>query len=599
MRNIFNSIALMVTLLFVGACTQEELVSLPNGTIRFVIGQSVEATNKSETRATPAELGKPLADKFNLTVLRNGSTYPAYEGQFKETMELPIGTYTITAECGEDVKIGRDAPYYVGTAQATIETDKSSSVVIPCRVGNALVSVRFGSDTEQKARFDRHYIDYGVMVKLGTHFMTITPEREASSIYFPAGSSPELVFYGNLKSEPSRQVTYVLQSDVLPTVFQAADHGILTLTLPDPESSLVVQVGKAEVETITLEESIPLSWLPAPRAQANHAYDSMGNLRGTDVVLLHPYPSGSSKTVITNADGVVVRTVEGCGNKTSAYNSSADWPYLSAGNYTATYYIMKDGEDVSMNTVDFTIPQPAIALSFGGYTSYTKYKEGSISAANSCNANTIYSPSVTFNVSPSLLGMSKYAPKFTCSYAGAAVALDANVNTYAPGNQTGLAASFTPYTLSASAAFDGMTFNGSRDFYITGLPVNYTPPTDDGWVTDGAVSFYSDNATVGNWKYSSHMYKETFAVPQGTAFEFTYNVLLRSRAATSALIITLGDDELFHESKYAFGGKNYTYQDTKKFTLTSNATQFKCATTASIGGDNYGRIYSIVLKYAN
>ncbi len=598
MNKLFHSAALLALLLLTGACSQDEQLSLPDGTIHFVIGQEAKTTDKYATRATPAELGTTLADRFSLKLQRQGSSRPVYDGKFVESLTVPTGDYEITASCGDNVTIGRDAPYYIGTAQTTIETDKTSSVVIPCRVANALVSVRFGVDATERVRFDRFYTDYGVMVRVGSHSMSISSDQEATSIYFPAGSSPEISFYGTLTADPTRQVSIPLQSDVLPAVFQAADHAILTLTLPDPESAIVVEIGKAEMETVTMEESIPVSWLPAPRAQANHVYDGQGLLVGTDVTCFHPYPSTASKTVIAKADGTVVRTLQGSGAQSSSYSSSKDWPYLNAGEYTVTYYVAKDGEENPIRTISLTVPQPNLQLTFGGYTSYTKYQEGNVSAANACDAHTIYAPSVNFNVSPSLMGMSKYAPKLTCSYAGEAVALDAKANNCVLENRTGLAASFTPYTLSATATFDGRTINANRDYYITGLPVNFAPPkSDEGWLTDGAVTFESSRVQVGSWRYNSYILLEKFAVPQATGIRFTYNLLLRSRAADSSVTITLGSDQLFYASKNAFWGSNYTYNDAMTCTLTANATQFKCATKASIGGDNYVYLYTLMLNY--
>ncbi len=597
MRKLFISIALLMSLFFVGACTQDEQEILPNGTIRFAIGQASVTNDKIMTRATPAELGKPLAEKFSLTIQREDRINPTYDGKFVESMELPIGTYNITATCGEDVLMGRDEPYYVGTAQATIEMDKTSAVVIPCRVANALVSVNFGRNAEERARFDKYYTDYGVMVKLGSHSMAIASEREASSIYFRAGSSPTYTFYGTLKSDPSQQVSMPLQSDVLPAVYQAADHGILTLTLPEPETALVVQIAKAELETVTMEQSIPLAWLPAPRAEAGHVYDGNGMLVGTDVSLFHPYPSATCKTVLTNADATVVRTVNGKGNQTSAYSSSSDWPYLNAGEYTATYYIVQDGVEKAIGTRSFTVPQPNLKLTLGGYTSYTKYKdEGNVDAANTCEPYVVYAPSAILNVSEALLA--KYDHTFTCTFGGTAEQIAANANTYAPGNKTGMTASLTPYVLSAAATFDGVNVQENRNFYITGLPANFAPPAQANWEVDGAAEFDGGKVRVGSWKYNSYILNRGFAVPQGTKFDFTYSLLLRSRAATSTVTITLGSDQLFTKSEYAFGGKNYTYADTKSFVLGSNATEFKCATKASIGGDNYADFYSLILKYA-
>lgn len=600
MRNIFNTIILFAIMFVAGACANNEQASLPNGTIKFTIGQAAETVDKAETRATPSELGKPLADKFTLTVQRNGSAQPVYDGRFVESMDLAIGTYDITASCGEDVPIGRDAPYYIGTAQAIIEKDKASSVIIPCRVGNALVSVHFGRDAEEKARFDNHFTDYGVRVRLGSHFMTITPGYETSSIYFPAGSSPELTFYGTLKSDAERKVAFALQSDALPSVYQAAEHGIVTLTLPDPESALIVEIGKAEVETVSMEQSIPASWLPIPHAEAKHVYDADGMLVGTDVSFSNTYPGATWKTVLTNADATVVRTVSGTGALCSAHDSSIEWPYLRAGEYTAIYYVVQNDMEKKMGTRNFTIPRPELTLTVGGYTSYSKYTEGDIDAANACNANTIYAPSAVFGVSEGLLV--KYDYTFNCTFAGTKEEIPVDANTYLPGDKTGMAASFNPYTLIATASFDGVELQSTKDFRITGLPVNYTPPTEEaGWTGHGsAVKFNSTEVQLGkNVTSGQSITNDGFAVPQGTVVEFFYDVIVRGGDLIlgTTLTLSLGDDKFFEKHEKSLAGKNVPYSDTKVQVVSANASQLKC-NNSNGAGQNASYIKSLDLKYA-
>lgn len=218
---------LLVALCVLTSCTQQdEMASLPEGRLHLSIGQvSVE----TQTRATPAVLGKPSLDKFNLKLQRNGTGLIAYDGPFQETVNVKIGTYDITATCGEDVIIGRDAPFYIGTAQAQVEVGQTKSVNISCHVGNALVSVMFGRDEAERQAFDEMYDDYGLLVKIGQHSMAITRETASSSIYFQAGSSPELIFYGTLKD--GRVVSTVLAHQSIPKVFQAGNHAKLTLSL--------------------------------------------------------------------------------------------------------------------------------------------------------------------------------------------------------------------------------------------------------------------------------------------------------------------------------------------------------------------------------
>ena len=147
-----------------GGCTSDEGLYLPNGSLCLSIGK---VSSETETRATPAELGKPVSSQFQLKIQRNDSEQVAYEGNFTdEPLEVRIGTYDITATYGEDVIIGKDAPYYIGTATAVVEKDAQKNVSIPCKVGTALVSVKFGRDQEEKERFSRFYSDYGLLVQV-------------------------------------------------------------------------------------------------------------------------------------------------------------------------------------------------------------------------------------------------------------------------------------------------------------------------------------------------------------------------------------------------------------------------------------------------
>ena len=156
MVNIRRYIALAFLPLFMvmllGGCCEEEFASFTNGTLQLNIGH---VSQKTETRATPAQLGKPLVEKFTLKIQRIGNGYASYEGAFVDNLELNVGTYNIMAYYGENVLLGKDCPYYEGSATATIEKDQSTSATIPCRVANALVSVAFGRDEAERARFKR------------------------------------------------------------------------------------------------------------------------------------------------------------------------------------------------------------------------------------------------------------------------------------------------------------------------------------------------------------------------------------------------------------------------------------------------------------
>lgn len=588
-RNSLSALFLLVVAVFVGGCSQETPEILTNGTLRLSIGHVAQ---KVESRATPSQLGKPLAAMFNLKIQRSGSQTCCYDGKFVEELSVNIGTYDITAYYGENVILGKDAPYYEGVATALIEEGVSTSVSIPCRVANALVSVSFGRNEEERARFDKFYANYGLMVRIANHSLAITNEDKGASIYFPAGSSPTLVFFGSLR-ENGEVVSCEMTSDAIPEVFAAADHAIITLTLPDPESAMDVDISKVEVETVTIEETIPLSWLPVPVAVAEHSYDAAGNLVGTDVSLSSSYPGIQWRTVLTNASDEPVRVMEGIGELQLSYDKSPEYPYLPSGDYKAIYYAMQGEAAKEISSCEFSVGKPELKVTVGGYSSYTKYLEGDVDGANACGGNSVYDLSVALNVSEALL--TKYAYSFTFKYAsGYTENVEAGKNSFFRESVENQVASSDPYRLSANATFDGVSVDAHKDFYITGLPVKFAPPsTANGWAkASGSVSFNSGEARLENGSISN----SNFAIPAQTKVTMDYNVKIRAGGlwTSNKLTITLGNNEMFSKSlSGGLLGKEESYNDSKSVTLSSQALMLKCSNTKS-----YSNITSLTLKYS-
>ena len=581
-------LALLISIVMEG-CSQEEIVTLSNGTLRLSIGQSASV---DVTRATPAQLGKPLAERFSLKVVKNENVH--YEGGFVDELELRVGTYDVKACYGEDVAIGKDAPYYEGSATALIEKDASTAVTIPCRVANALVSVNFGRDEEERARFDKYYAHYGLLVQVGSYSLAITEEEKNTSIYFPAGSKPTLYFYGVLR-ESGQTVSCELQSDYLPVTYEAAEHAIVTLTLPEGE--VEANISKVDVEMVTVEETIPLSWFPAPTATAQHHYDNTGMLVGTDLQFVHSYPNPNLqwRVVVTNAADEEVRRSEGSGELFSAYDSSSDYLYLPSGSYLATYYLI-DGdtaEEVGRRT--FMIGSPELKITLGGYTSYSKYLEGNVDAANACDRGSVYDISVSLNVAETVLARNEYT--FTFRYgSGYTENVEAGKNRFyrdVVANQT---AKFDPYRLEANVTFDGVSLNANKDFYITGLPATYTPPTASDWTATSNVTFSGSEAKLnGN---NTAITNAGFSIPAQTKVVMDYNVKIRAAkylTTTNKFTITIGSTEVLSESLRGgvFSESTKDYSGSKTYTSSSQTTTIKCTSSKQ-----YTSIYSLSLKYS-
>ena len=578
---------LMTSLL--ASCVQEDGLSLANGKLHLSIGK---ISTQTGSRATPSELEKPLAEHFQLKVQRQGSQYTTYEGVFQDEISINVGTYDITATYGEDVIIGRDTPYYIGTAKATINKDESTTVSIPCKVGNALVSVAFGKNQDETARFDKFYEEYGLLVHIGNYSMGIDKEQTASSIYFPAGSQPQFYFYGTLKSDNGRMVSIELNHKNLPDVFHAADHAKLTLTLPDPESALGVNISKADVTTVQLDETIPLSWLPVSTVIPTHQYNEDKMLVGTNLTFSNNYPGMEWKAVVTNANGETVRTVTGSGALFSEYKSSSDWPYLPAGKYKATYYLVKEDGENKVSSREFIVGQPTLTASVTGYTSYDKYLSRDIDAANAADGYTLYEPQVSVNISPSLTANPRYNYQMTYTFNGETKTTTTNIQNI--GNKK-LDARLAAYQLSMNVQFAGEQVAANNDFYITGIPFMFAPPTTSTWEKDGDVTDDGDYARMGRWNGGSQSLTYTkVAIPAGTRISLDYKFKPNAGAVSTTFTISAGNQTLVSGKANSY--QNPTYEGVQSVTISPDATYIRCHNSYGAGVTGTD-LYRVGLQY--
>ena len=242
---------LCVCSVFVG-CSKDDEQTERSG---FVISLD-EATVDVASRATPKELGKPLDVNFHIKVVNTTTGSSVYDGAFTKLIPVNAGSYELTASYGEDVELEFDTPYYIGTVTAEHQKNVNTPVSIPCKVGNALLSVVF----ENASAFNQLYTKNGLRVDVGDSTINIVRHETAKSLYFKAGSDVKIYFDATKKdnSPYSVDLTAGLAS-VLP--FKAADHAVVKLTT----SAFGLKIEKIEVEKVTVSETIPVEWLPKPK----------------------------------------------------------------------------------------------------------------------------------------------------------------------------------------------------------------------------------------------------------------------------------------------------------------------------------------------
>ena len=595
----------LLAAMLLAACSDEAGWTAEKGTLRVALADVSDAV---QTRSTPSELGAPALENFRINI-SNAEGRRVYSKPYSTAdIHLAAGSYTVEAVCGDNPAIGYDAPYYTGSASAEVASEGVTEASIACKVSNALVSVRFGRDDAERARFDKFYKNYALQVWNGDKAASITSIQPGRSVYFPAGSSIRLAFTGTLRGNDRVVSTTLDPSGTgFPSVFQAADHAIVTLSLPDPECVTAVEISKVELVEATVAGTIPLDWLPTPVATARHVYNAQGLLTGTDITFNNAYPGMTWKAVLTDNSGNTVRTVEGTGALESRGTDNAEgWPYVPTGTYTATYYVMMDGAMQQTKTANVSVGKPNITVSTDAYTSYSKYLAGEVDAANACNAYTVYAPQVKVNISRDLILNSRYSRSLTVKLNDNTIngAFDDNEMEYA--DQTNLTPSFDAYTLSASVTFDKTTATATKDLYITGLPASWTPPTEGDWAVSGTHEWngnYNDKDCVrlgqNTGSNPQYIYCNLFAIPAGVKIEAPYDVMTQGATVATTLSLSLGNDTYFSQKSRTgteFTPKRDYYEGTATFTLSANASQAKANNSYGLA-QTCSRIYSLSYYY--
>ena len=244
-----------------------------------------------------------------------------------------------------------------------------------------------------------------------------------------------------------------------------------------------------------------------PSANAVHVYNQ-GVLMGTRLSLSNaPFEGKEWSAVVKNANGTVVRSLQGTGNLTSSEND-ATWPYLPQGGYTVEYSFDNSNGKRITKTMQFNVVEkPTFTVSTYAYTSFSYYKgdgvEWDIETANSLHNMTIYEPRITINgIDSKILKSPNYT--FTSQISNVSSSLkgrDGAVITYNNATVGNLGA----YSLTGLVSFDGTSVSAVKTVYITGIPYNAEPPTQsNGWT--GSASWNSGYAQLNKQTISKSFY---------------------------------------------------------------------------------------------
>lgn len=250
--------------LSVGSCQQDDWAVSESQTGFYI--SLADADVQTETRSTPQELGKPTTDNFTLKIVNSASGKSIYDaGYTKDIIKASAGVYDVTASFGDNAVLAYDAPYYEGKKEdIAIEEGDTASVTVECAVANALASVTF----EDSEKFKELYSSYAVEVAVENSSLKLG-DGDKRSAYYRADSKPTFTFKGVLKAN-GKSVEALLEDKTLsdPATFASKAHCRLTLALKEMVPGIIPTIVKTEVDTVTVSETLPMEWLPAPKVSA-------------------------------------------------------------------------------------------------------------------------------------------------------------------------------------------------------------------------------------------------------------------------------------------------------------------------------------------
>lgn len=316
----------------------------------------------------------------------------------------------------------------------------------------------------------------------------------------------------------------------------------ITVTAQNGATYSKVSSKSFTVEAAAMKNLGVIDFKAEPGARAEHTY-SGGTLTGTKVTLTPGLPSGmeayvQNLTASMTRNGVEYRRI----SKSSAASSEVmevvdGMTYVPQGEYIVEYTYTLNGVPET-KTVNVTVPAPTFTVSASAYTSYSKYLEGNISAANNCAPESIYDIKCSVSISDEVL---KQFEMSSCTVtlkqpSGSETSLSGSVNkkagTYLSTSQYDVS-EWGAYTLSSVVTFDGVTKScPPKTLHITGLPYKAPSMVESDWEFASWNCEYSNGtiqlgAVSGSGECTATS-KMAFGIPNNVNITVNTNVTIRA-----------------------------------------------------------------------
>ena len=275
MRIIKSILYIMTCLFLLSSCQEQELISTSGGFL-IELTDDVNIT----TKALPAELSSPLKSKFNIEIENALTGTVIYDNLLPENGRIAAseGLYHLTASYGINPDLAYDAPYYKGVLEnQEVTAQQTKSVEITCKVANALASVEYVNADLFETMFGSNY---GLEVTAGDVELNWTLARQDKNPYFKAEQEVKFAFRGILLAT-GKVVTFEIINDNFIKPEPGINY-ILKLRLTESSSSAISIQTEVIAEPVTISETIPATWLPAPKIESEAFINGILDLYETE-----------------------------------------------------------------------------------------------------------------------------------------------------------------------------------------------------------------------------------------------------------------------------------------------------------------------------
>lgn len=316
----------------------------------------------------------------------------------------------------------------------------------------------------------------------------------------------------------------------------------ITVTAQNGATYSKVSSKSFTVEAAAMKNLGVIDFKAEPGAKAEHTY-SGGTLTGTKVTLTPGLPAGmeayvQNLTASMTRNGIEYRRIsKSSASATEVMEVANGMIYVPQGEYVVEYTYTLNGVPET-KTVNVTVPAPTFTVSASAYTSYSKYLEGNISAANNCAPESMYDIKCSISISDEVL---KQLEMSSCTVtmkqpSGSETSLSGSVNkktsTYLSTSQYNVS-EWGAYTLSSVVTFDGVTKScPPKTLHITGLPYKAPSMVESDWELASWNCEYSNGtiqlgAVSGSGECTATS-KMAFVIPNNVNITVNTNVTIRA-----------------------------------------------------------------------